>query len=313
MRWRRAERAIVSGEDRASLLWSGCEGRAKGDEPPLSCGLWITGWGRAGKMDQDEGFTDTRYKLGGFTAGIDHAFSSNLLIGASIGVVSTHIEDDNASPRFDAKSHSVRGSLYGTWHTRNAYVEGIVSYGGNYYRNTRNVTVGMIERTGMTRYSGRAISALLGAGYDFELGDWRLGPYGWVSFAHLNDESSFERGAGDVSLALRSRKTNGLVSLLGARLARPFSLGGNVLVPALEAGWQYDADIDDRILQGSFTSDPGGFLRVDGRDVARHGARIAGSLQLIGCEWLSLSTRVGGDLRSGAASVFGGVQLSGRF
>lgn len=313
MRWRRNERAITSGEDRRSPLWSGCEGRANTDDPPLSCGLWITGWGRTGKRDAADGFVDVRYKLGGFTAGIDHAVNDNVLVGASIGVVTTAIEDDNSNPRFDAKGHGVRGSIYGSWHDENAYLEGIVSYGGNYYRNTRYVTVGMIERTGMTRYEGSVISALLGGGYDFDLGEWRLGPYGWVHFAHLADESSFERGAGDVSLALRSRTTDNLVSLLGARVARPISLGGNVLVPALEAGWQYDANIDDRVLRGNFTSDPNGLLRVDGRRIDRHGARVAGSLQLIGNEWLTLSTRIGGDLRGDAASLFGGVQLSGRF
>jgi outer membrane autotransporter protein len=155
------------------------------------------------------------------------------------------------------------------------------------------------------------VSALLGGGYRTKLGAWQAGPYGWVHYAHLDEESFTESGAGGVSLRMGSRDSDSLSSLLGVRLSRPSDDG--LFVPELEAGWRRSFRLDDRELGGAFAGTSGPGFAIDGRDTEGSSARVSGALHWIDRERLSLTTRLGGELGPGYQELFGALQLSGRF
>ena len=258
-------------------------------------GLWLNGYGQWGDQAADKGFTGFDYHIYGGTLGFDHAFGNKLIAGVSLGYSRTDVDLDHNEGNGNIKN--LTGSLYGSYYTKNAYIEGALSYGKNWYDNHRNILIGSIERKADSDHDGDAFSAYLGGGYYFDLKDWALGPFASLRYVYLDEESFREKGADSLNLSVASRKTGSLVSELGLRVARSFRTKYGNLIPEVSAAWSYDFDIDNRLITTSFAGSPGAEFSIKGQPVERNGAVVGAGLTFIHGSGFSSSIRYSGEFR----------------
>lgn len=238
--------------------------------------VWIDGLGQFGDQDGADGFSGFDYAMGGASLGVDRVFGRRFVGGLNAGYSYTDVDVD--SGRGSADIQAIQGSLYGTWFTKQGYVEGSLSYARQQYDNRRNVVVGPLSATTSSDHDANVFGTQLGGGYRFDVGGFGLRPFGVLSYLLLDEEGFTESGAGGANLSVKSRTTNSLVSELGLRVARGFEPEAGTFVPYLSAAWKYDFDIDDRTLVGGFTGAPGTSFPVDGRTLDRNGALIGAGL-----------------------------------
>jgi len=293
-----------------------CGARSDAREPDRRrlalCGVWVSAFGQGGQQDSRGGFSSYEYGMGGAVLGVDYAFGGNLLVGGAAGYAKSrlHYADGDLG---DGDVAYPFGSLYATYLWPRAYVEGVVSYGVNDVDSHRVVFVDDIQRNAFASYDSDIVSVLLGGGYAARLGSWNLGPYGSLRYSHLDEDGFREVGAGAANLTVGSRNTDQLVSVLGLRASTAWEGERGVFVPELQAAWKHDYDVDDREIPAAFSAAPGVGFGVSGRDADNDAALISGFLHFVHGEWFSVSARVGTELRPDYTSVFGGLELSGRF
>ncbi|HVP78515.1 MAG TPA: autotransporter outer membrane beta-barrel domain-containing protein [Thermodesulfobacteriota bacterium] len=258
-------------------------------------GLWFNGYGQWGDQEPDKGFTGFDYNIYGGTLGFDHAFNDKMTAGLSLGYSRTDVDLDHHQG--DGTIKTFAGSLYGSYFTKNAFLEGAVSYGRNWYDNDRLITIGPILRKASSDHEGDLFSAYLGGGYAFDVKNWAIGPFVSLRYIYLSEESFQEKGADGLNLSVGHRNTDSLTSELGLRLARVFDVKYGSLIPEASAAWSYDFDIDDRIITASFQGSPGTAFSIDGQPVEKNGAVLGTGLTFIHKSGFSTSLRYRGEFR----------------
>ena len=132
------------------------------------------------------------------------------MAGISVGRSRTSVNLDDNWGEGDIKNTT--GSLYGSYFTKHAYIEGDFSYGKNKYNNYRYLTIGSIQRRADSDHDGDIFSAYLGGGYLFNVNKWTIGPFGSLIYVNLNEEGFTETGAYGLNLTVDRRKTDSLIS-----------------------------------------------------------------------------------------------------
>ena len=258
-------------------------------------GLWFNGYGQWGDQEPDKGFTGYDYRIYGGTLGFDHVFNDKLIAGLSLGYSRADVDLDHHQG--DGLIQTFAGSLYGSYFTKSAYVEGAVSYGRNWYDNDRLITIGSLQRKASSDHDGDLFSAYLGGGYAFNVKEWAIGPFASLRYIRLSEQSFREKGADSLDLSVDHRSTDSLRSELGLRLARVFKVKYGSLIPEASAAWSYDFDIDHRVITASFEGSPGAAFSIDGQPVERNGAVLGVGLTFIHKSGFSTSLRYRGEFR----------------
>jgi uncharacterized protein YhjY with autotransporter beta-barrel domain len=273
-------------------------------------GLWLDAFGQWGDQDEEDGFTGYDYFMRGATLGFDHRLMDKLMAGLSLGYSRSDIDLDGNQGSGDVKS--LFGSLYGSYFDKNLYIDAILSYGWNWYDNSRLITIGGILRNVTSDHDARLFSGYLGGGYYFDFNPLSIGPYGSLQYILLDEESFEEEGGGGVSLRVDDRQTDALVSELGLRMVGRFKGKYGNFLPEVSLGWGYDFDIDDHVVRASFAGSPGASFSIEGQDVERNGLVVGAGLTFIHKSGFSTSFRYKGDFRGDYKSnaVMGELRFS---
>jgi len=220
-----------------------------------------------------------------------------LLLGVSLGLSSADIDfEDNLG---DSNVDASIGSLYGSWFTGRYYLDASISYGYQEYDNTRNVTIGAIERTATSDHDGSIFSGYLEGGYNFSFGRWMLGPFAALNYLYLDEDGFTESGAGSLNLSVDDRQTDALLSQLGAVVAGRLTYENFELMPELRLAWKYDFDIDDQVITSSFAGAPGAKFSIDSQDVERNGLLFEAGATLFHKNGLSIPIKYAAEFRDG--------------
>jgi uncharacterized protein with beta-barrel porin domain len=273
-------------------------------------GLWLDAFGQWGDEDEEDGYTGYDYFMHGATLGFDHRLMDKLTAGLSLGYSRSDIDLDRDQGDGDVKS--LFGSLYGSYFDKNLYIDAILSYGRNWYDNSRLIRIGGILREATGEHDAHLFSGYLGGGYYFDFNPWAFGPYGSLQYIRLDEESFTEKGAGAISLRVDDRQTDALVSELGVRLVRLIKGKSGNFIPEVSLGWSYDFDVDDHVVRASFAGSPGASFSIDGQDVERNGLVVGAGLTFIHKSGFSTSFRYKGDFRGDYKSngVMGEIRYS---
>jgi outer membrane lipase/esterase len=269
---------------------------SRGARSQADNGLWIDGFGQWGDQKGTQGVTGYDYTLWGSTIGYDHTFPNNLMLGVSVGISRAVIDFDESTG--DGSVKDVIGSLYGSYLSGNAYIEGIFSYGRERYYNHRHLSIGAIQRDALSNHNGNAYSVYLGAGYNFNVNNSAITPFATLRYAHLDEDGFAESGAGSLDLTVDPRRTDSLVSELGIRAAHEYRLTNGSLIPEFSAAFSYDFDIDDRVITSSFAGSPGAVFSVKGQEVDKYGAVVSAGLTFIHKSGFSSSLKYTGEFRA---------------
>jgi uncharacterized protein with beta-barrel porin domain len=258
-------------------------------------GVWLDGFGKSGDQDETDGFNGYQYNVYGATLGLDRTFGTRFVAGIGIGYSYTDVGLDGARGKGDIDT--ICGALYGSYFTRRMYVDAALSYGRQSYDIERNIVIGPLQNTASSDHSGDTYSAFAEGGYNVGIKNWIIQPFVSLHYIYLDEESFRESGAGGVSLRVESRQTDSLVSELGARITRVFRIKNSSLIPEISAAWNYDFDVDDRMITASFAGAPGTSFSVRGQDVEQHGATVGAGLTFISKGGLSASLKYNGEFR----------------
>ncbi|MFW6060252.1 MAG: autotransporter domain-containing protein [Phycisphaeraceae bacterium] len=246
---------------------------------PRAAGVWVHGMGQKGNQNASDGFTDVDFRSFGTALGLDHLLTDHLLVGVSMGYATTDLT--LAHDRGDGEIESLAASLYGSWFSDEAWLDGSIGYGRQWYDNQRRVTVGTMQRIATSEHEGDLFTASLGGGLRIGLNDeWALKPFTSLYYAHLDEEGFSESGAGSANLVVSDRATETLISELGTRLVGTLQHGETRVSPFLGIAWVHDYEIDDGSVTSGFAEAPGATFTVDGADVSPDRARVEAGLGL---------------------------------
>jgi outer membrane autotransporter protein len=259
-------------------------------------GIWVNAlgiWGDQDKVDDFEGFD---YDTKGFIGGANVLLKENLVAGLGLGYTTTYLGVDNDLG--DGDIDSLHASLYGSHFTERYYLDAIFSYGDHSYDNFRKFEAFSQQKAVTSDHEGTSWFLYGEGGYKISLKkDWLLQPFFALNYLSLEEDSFDEIGADELSLMVKKRTTDMLVSYLGASLLKEFETRFGRLVPEMRAAWNYDFGIDDRSLTASFTGYPGAPFTINFSE-EEHGIILGASLTLLGKSGLSSSLRYVEELRS---------------
>ena len=259
-------------------------------------GFWISGYRQWGDQEEKAGFPGYDYRISSGTVGFDYTFPTKVMLGLSLNLALADIDLDHHAGQ--GNINSLSGALYGSYFTKNAYLEGALSYGRNRYQNSRYLTIGPIQRTAYSEHDADVVSAHVGGGYFFNFSNWSLGPIASLRYVYLNEAAFTERGADSLNLIVERRKTKSLVSELGLRAAYVFKTGYGNLIPELSGSLVYDFGIDDRVITTSFAGSPNMSFSIAGQDVERIGAVVDAGLTFMTQSGISTSLKYNGEFRN---------------
>lgn len=258
-------------------------------------GIWADTFGQWSDQQGKDGYTGFDYNVWGVTLGYDRAVGDRLTLGLSGAYAASSVNLDNHRGSGDIES--ISGSAYGSFVHENLHLEGVLSYGNHDYENQRNLVIGSINRVAKSSHNGQALGMFLSGGYAWQLKRLVLEPFASLQYTHLDEDSFNETGAGDVSLSMKSRATESLVSELGLRLACIVQKKTFTFIPELNLAWNYDFAIDDRTLRAAYAGSPGATLSLPGQDVEPHGVTGGGGITFLFKNDVATSLRYKGEFR----------------
>ncbi|MCR5085268.1 MAG: autotransporter domain-containing protein [Succinivibrionaceae bacterium] len=168
---------------------------------------------------------------GGVIGGVDFDCGDYLTWGVNLGLSmrDTKVSDTGSRVRSYGGFVGVHGRLSPIeW--GGTYLFGQARLGLYENRSRRDVSVGGYERSARGNYSSLAVSAVLGAGYDFHLGSTDLGPVIFADYGHLHNGSFTEKGGDAASLKVRSANLDSLEVAIGGHAATLWQPDANITV-----------------------------------------------------------------------------------
>jgi outer membrane autotransporter protein len=282
------------------LLDNGSKGQL-----PQRYGMWLSTFGQATAQKGDGGYSAFNYRTTGTPFGFDFALGNNLIAGLAAGQTSSRIIGEQAM----GGTKGVFSTIYGTYFTRNAHVEGVVSYGRNQYKNTRVMNLGEEKRVAASRHDDQLLAGALEARYGFDFDDLKLEPFGSLHYGRLTEDSFRETGAGSLNLIVRTRQTESLTSQLGFRVVRLFSLDSGKLIPEFTAAWKHDFTANERPLSAVFAGAPDATFKLNGKETGKEGLQLGGALTFIGEKNFSASAGINAELGKNRQGVSGLAQF----
>lgn len=235
--------SIASPEDNRWVAWT------------QATGLFSqAGWGTTPDRDFDSGT---------FLAGGDYALSDEFAVGIFAGYQMGEI-DYPGSSRADLEK--VTFGAYALYDRGNFYAHAAVEGGAIEYEVRRAIVLPTLARNASSEPDGHEISASFGTGYDFQAGNFTLGPSLAIQYTRQSLDGFTEHGADSLDLRVDDASVDRLRSYLGARVAYTIKLPGEVtMIPELRAFWQHEFLQDGETLHARLAGSSGtGFDYVTG-------------------------------------------------
>lgn len=267
--------------------------------------IWMRGYGTKGYHRGDDISSNYDHWSGGSTIGIDRRLSREILFGVSAGYSHSELTMNDLPEKGKADSYQL--SLYGAYRGDALYVNSQLSYGYNRYDISRSIMFGGINRIAESDYSGHAISAAIEAGYRIRTSCMDIIPLVGFQAAYLSRNSFAEHGADSLNLIGGKESTNSLISAVGFRLTKDYTVGSGILTPEVRAKWLHEFSNDSYVLNAAFSGYPVMAFSVRGdrpdRDSAAVGLGVNYAPQKNLSLYLTYDTHLASDHTEHAGSV----------
>ncbi|HSJ03476.1 MAG TPA: autotransporter domain-containing protein, partial [Verrucomicrobium sp.] len=178
------------------------------------------------------------FESGTFIVGADYALSEHF----ALGVFASYQEGwgDYANGG-ETNLESVRFGLYATVDLEGFYANAAMGGGTTDYSISRPLTWATLDRTARSSPGAAEFFSLVGAGYDFQWGNFTLGPQFSAQFTRVKLNSVKETGAGVLSLGIDDASSDSLRTYLGGRIAYTARVSERLtIIPELRIFWQHE-------------------------------------------------------------------------
>jgi len=248
-----------------------------GDEP-ANTGAWTQVFGATMHQDGRDAVSGYNANVEGISLGWDRLLAENFFAGFSFGYAHNSISSSDSTTKTGIDS--TQGSIYGSFTTKNYYLNGIGSFAYNRYDSSRYMSFGGIDRTAKSSYDGNQYSGYLEGGYSFHHQGIKITPLASLHYQHLHLRDYCESGAGALNLAVDTQRYNILQSGLGAKIAYPIQKNNVQLIPELHARWLYDFVGDPQQATAQFTGG-GATFASKGLDPPKSSYNIGAKLNIL--------------------------------
>lgn len=149
---------------------------------------------------------------------------------------------------------------YVMWGWQQAYFGAIGSFGHLGYSDIqRNIPIGPTVRQEGGDTSGSHEAFALTGGWWLDLGDWRTGPFGDISWQSIQVNAYSENGNDAATMTFGKQNRRALIGTLGWQLNGNLKAGNATLHPYARVAWNHDSDADADEVTAGLVSMPGQF------------------------------------------------------
>ncbi|HWL52016.1 MAG TPA: autotransporter domain-containing protein [Chthoniobacteraceae bacterium] len=267
-------------------------------------GFFATGHGEWANIKSTGNAAGQEFTSAGFTLGADYRVSENFVVGLQGGYTNTQA-DLLRGGSLDVDGG--RGGVYASVFGGGAYLNAAVGGGYNSYRSKRQTLGGRASGDS----DGGEFNALLGLGYDHQIGGFSIGPVASVQYTYtgLND---FTETGSVAPLHYASQHADSLRSLVGLKLAGAIDAGSVVIRPEVRAQWKHEyMDSTPGITSRFVGADR--YFTVDSPDIGRDSLVLdAGAAVDFNNNWSAFAYYTGelGRKNYDSHSVNGGFRVS---
>jgi outer membrane autotransporter protein len=228
-----------------------------------------------------QGYRAETYNL---LLGIDTHATSNLTLGAAFGYSMSEVSTAGLGETDDKHYQAV---AYGNWASQGTYLRGILSFGLDDYKISREVSLFDGARALNSRSDGFSYSVDLEAGHRLDLGKIAFTPFVGVAHDGVERENFAESGDTAVALSFSGDHRNAWQVRGGANVSTSFAAGNKtILTPYAHAAVTREiADVTTRInptLNGAA-------LTVDAASFGKTGVQGGAGIEALFSEKVSLS------------------------
>jgi len=212
-------------------------------------GVWVQGNGifaRATSVNQTPSYN---FENGGFLAGADYQWSEDFVTGVYAGYQGTYAKYSNGGV---TTINAVDFGLYAGYHSGGFYADAIVGGGSSAYAVRRPIQFSTVNRPAASKPDGGQFTTYLGFGYDWQVGNFTIGPILSGQYTYAGIAPFTETGAGALDLAVSQQNVNSLRASLGGRVAYTWKLSDKVsLIPEGRLFWQHEFLENSRSIASS--------------------------------------------------------------
>jgi uncharacterized protein YhjY with autotransporter beta-barrel domain len=285
--------------------------RSNSQEVRRRPGFWLSGFGNTMAHNEDGGFSGFNHRTQGIPVGFDFRLSDHFIAG--VAATQSHGTLSFQNERGTGRSEGVFTTVYGSYFTDHAELEGMFSYGRDNYTNVREIALGNLNRRASSEHDGDVFSARFEGRYHFNLDNLKIEPFVSMQYSRLSIAGFRESGAGDLGLIVNQRSVDALASQVGLRLAHPLSFGAGLLIPELTAAWQHDFRVGDSSISASFRGASHERFRIAAPDDFGSALKLGGALTFVGNQRVSAAAGVNAVLGKDKPQASGLLQLQFRW
>ncbi len=204
---------------------------------------WAQPFGVFAKNDGRDRASNIKSRAYGIIGGVDYALpgSLGLKVGGALGYTRYSVFSESLSD-MQGQANTYQLALYGAWQSRRFHVGISGRYGYTNMRSERKLSL-FDGVTADARFSGQEGGAMIEIGAT--LGDptfFTVRPLASFRYDRFTQGSFRETGAGALSLEVASQDYTSLLTTLGARIAKLYTLNeGFGIEPEIRLGWTYQA------------------------------------------------------------------------
>jgi outer membrane autotransporter protein len=257
----RFERKSVAGRARSDVQLAAFEPQRSGP----GWGAWLEPFGIFGSLDGAPNSSSIDSNMGGVSGGLDYRFSprssvpgaQHFRVGIGLGYTYTSLSTD--FERMTGSGNTAQAALYGAYQSERFYVGIAGRYAYSDLSTERRITFQSIDRLAHGDSFGHEGSALIEAGA--RLGNpkrVRFQPLAGFLYTHLTQSPFSERGAGSLGLSVQESSIDSMLTTLGLRVSRIFTLKGEYgIEPEVRLGWTHEFGDRERVVTARFQGVPG--------------------------------------------------------
>lgn len=198
-------------------------------------GFWLQGFGYFARQRDQQTATGFNADIGGAMIAFEAPISTNATAGAGFGYANSTITSNDARARTKVDSYHV--TAYVNYEPGRWFFNAAVSGMANQYNGRRQITFPGVNRVANAAYGGNAFTAFATTGLHLQVGELTVTPLASLLYSNVQIHRFTETGAGDIDLAIKSRRYEFLESTLGVKVAHSFDLGKGSFVPEVHSKW----------------------------------------------------------------------------
>ncbi len=228
---------------------------------------------RRGDVRGDLDVSQSKYRSDAGLVGVNKVFAPDLVLGLLFNYEDTDAGLGSAGSTTEIKSYLLGARA--AWTSGDWFVHGLVAYGYEEYKSTRNISFTGTNAVAESESEGRQWLADIVVGHRFEAGRVSFSPFGGLLAGGWKANGFTETGAGGLNATVGDQSARSLQSQLGAELAVDFMVGQVGLRPHVRAAWLHEFSNDSRSMDAAFG---GTAFAVDTRKPERDSARLSAGL-----------------------------------